>query len=585
MNSRNTTRRRRTISIVSSLPPPTAVVNYPTRAVVVPAFPRRQPAAKTYGAVGHMSTGGQVVQLTGAPKPIVVRVRRRAWIPPQTVVRVDRPANAPPVGVPTRPVVVRQFPRPTINWRIVQPPIALRRISAVPNPTPPPPPHPIGGVSPPFIRVIRRPQTVPPRSIPTVVRSRPNIPGPTRSIVVGRYPGVSRITSPRVVTSGQVYLRSESAIYKAIVVPRFPARKPVPVSLDRTTYLSPSDPALLQRVYQRVVNRFAPKAIRTPIVTHTGLPLARRYTVAVTGRFVQRRAVPPRIVTPPMPATLRLSQLNSQPKYVQVVRRPRVPYPSILVRTVSNNQTTGFDPVVVRRFPGPFVVGRPAINHPYRPARFMGLLEDTRREPHDPVVVSLNATIASVSRRRSSWPRTTIVRPYMYTGAPPTPTPGPQGIWFDIIAASIDWLRQSAAIVSCFGDVKGTADKFASDAEPPGIDPPYAVFHEPEEVESFETTNGIAVSSLVDGVYRVEVFGTGKLLTRRLSEAVADRLNDAPLLFTNGDLIYLRRSARKYPTLEVPGTGTNVAMFKRMVEFEYQFERTYSLGIGGGCDG
>ena len=542
MNTRNTTRRRRTISIVSSLPPPATVVSNPPRAIVVPRH-------------------------------------RRATIPPQTIVRVDRPANAPPVGVPTKSVVVGRYPIPTIYGRIIQPPLVLRRISAVPNPTPLP--HdPTGGVTPPYIRIVRRPPWIPPVTIPTVARTRTNIPQPTKSLVVRRFPDRVANVAPRVVKSGQVYLRSESAIHAANVVPRFPAPKPIPARIARSIWISPHDPDLVVRNPQRVVPRFVPQTTRWPTIMRTALPAVRRCTTIVANRFVQTRAVSPRIVLPSTPPNRWLASAYPPPRVVQVVRRPKVAYPTIQVRTVNNNQIPNVDPLVVPRFVGrytPFVIGRPGIDHPYQPARFMGLLENTNRDPHPAIVVASNVTIGGVSRQFSNWPRPHVGRVYMYTGAAPTPTPAPSGIFYDIIEASIDWLRQSDSIVAEFGDDKGTVDKFVSDAEPPRIEPPYAVFYEPEEVEGFETTNGTAMSSLIVGVYRIEVFSTGKKHTRILSENLADRLNDAPLLFTNGTLIYLRRTQRRYPTIEVPGTGSNIAMFKRMLEFEYQFERTYTL--------
>jgi len=144
---------------------------------------------------------------------------------------------------------------------------------------------------------------------------------------------------------------------------------------------------------------------------------------------------------------------------------------------------------------------------------------------------------------------------------------------YDIIAASIAWLRTNSQIVEAFGDSPATkVYKFTSDLEPRSTDAPYAVFYEPQEVESFETTDGSKITSEIDGVYRIDVFSDGKLLTRQLCDLVGQSLTDANLQFTSGILIYIRRSQRQYPTVEVPGTGTNATLFKRMIEFEYKFE-------------
>jgi hypothetical protein len=188
---------------------------------------------------------------------------------------------------------------------------------------------------------------------------------------------------------------------------------------------------------------------------------------------------------------------------------------------------------------------------------------------HDPL--SVTRVIRQPRRMPSQWPRPIMRQTTYQTAANMV-----DGPW-DIIAASILQLRNTPTIVSAFGDGGYPAPKFFSDITPRDIDPPYLVFYEPQEVETFETTDGSTPSSLVEGVYRIDVFATGKLAARQLSEYVADCLNDAPLYFQNGVLIYLRRVQRQYPTLEVPGTGTNVVLFKRMIEFEYKFERTYTL--------
>jgi hypothetical protein len=153
-------------------------------------------------------------------------------------------------------------------------------------------------------------------------------------------------------------------------------------------------------------------------------------------------------------------------------------------------------------------------------------------------------------------------------GVPPTPP--------DLIAACIAWLRLNAPIVAAFGDAAAT-EKFGSDIEARGTAPPYLVFYEPEEDEGYETADYTgSPSSLADGTFFVEVVGPqtlGKLGTRQLAEQVVASLNDAPLTFLDGVLVYLRRSGRKYPTFRASGPGSNIVLWKRIIEFQYKIER------------
>ena len=54
---------------------------------------------------------------------------------------------------------------------------------------------------------------------------------------------------------------------------------------------------------------------------------------------------------------------------------------------------------------------------------------------------------------------------------------------------------------------------------------------------------------------------------------MAKTLNDAPLTFLDGVLVYLRASDRKYPSFREPGPSGNVQITKRIIEFDYQIER------------
>lgn len=147
---------------------------------------------------------------------------------------------------------------------------------------------------------------------------------------------------------------------------------------------------------------------------------------------------------------------------------------------------------------------------------------------------------------------------------------------WDLIAACIARLRADPAIVASFGDVKGSeaAEKFVSDVELPKTDLPYAVFDEPMEVESYESMDASGrIPSLVEGFFQLTIFDREKQGVRRLADATAAALHDAPLVFSDGVLIHLRRTERRFPIVKVGGSGQNVTMFKREIEFEYKIGR------------
>ena len=50
-------------------------------------------------------------------------------------------------------------------------------------------------------------------------------------------------------------------------------------------------------------------------------------------------------------------------------------------------------------------------------------------------------------------------------------------------------------------------------------------------------------------------------------------LNDAPLVFADGVLVYLRRTNRQYPVFTEKGPQSNVVIFCRVLEFAYLIER------------
>ena len=143
-----------------------------------------------------------------------------------------------------------------------------------------------------------------------------------------------------------------------------------------------------------------------------------------------------------------------------------------------------------------------------------------------------------------------------------------------MIAACIDWIRRSATLVAILGD-SVTTEKIFSDVGERNVTLPYLCFSEPEEVEGYETPGpNDHGSSLAEGMFVLEVYNVTKISARTLAEQIARRLNDAPLVFDDGELVYLRRIDRKYPTQTTLAPGTQIVQYKRVLEFSYKIERT-----------
>ena len=70
---------------------------------------------------------------------------------------------------------------------------------------------------------------------------------------------------------------------------------------------------------------------------------------------------------------------------------------------------------------------------------------------------------------------------------------------------------------------------------------PYAVLAEPDEDDSYWSTDG---DTLAEGHLQIDCYAGTKGQARSLGDALAAALNDAPLLFAAGVLVYLRQSSR-----------------------------------------
>lgn len=142
--------------------------------------------------------------------------------------------------------------------------------------------------------------------------------------------------------------------------------------------------------------------------------------------------------------------------------------------------------------------------------------------------------------------------PSLFPGsAGPLPTgPIPDDL-VDAVVARIRARLVLAGSLTWFGT--GPAPSGAGSARP-GPDLPYAQLGEPDEDDSWWTTSA---DQLATGHLAVSCYAATKKAARLAGDRVAAALNDAPLAFSAGVLVYLRQSART-ATLDpdpAPGGG------------------------------
>src|SRR5438094_849747 len=109
----------------------------------------------------------------------------------------------------------------------------------------------------------------------------------------------------------------------------------------------------------------------------------------------------------------------------------------------------------------------------------------------------------------------------------------------------IGHLRASPAVVSGFAEdttSPGTT-KFWADAARRGVALPWAVYEElGGEVRAMTRAGGVA-HAIEAGRVRFTVVAEGKAAARELARLLARTLDDAPLVFSDGVLMYLRARA------------------------------------------
>lgn len=544
---------RRRVTITSTHLAATEPSIPPSRPIIVQRFNARPHAPRVY--VGAIDRSFEHISTACPPQPIVAaRLAGRRFAPKAVVVRTPIGPNATTTQPPYQPYI---------------------------KPVAPP-------------RLVRSP-ALPIKAI--ITHTAKAIPGPTDAIVVSRFPGNKPVRQAIILGTHPGFVNLNNFKQTTHVVPRYivpRGNSPIVThSLfeNRPVVLPYPDPIVVPRLVSRPGGRHFIGKSAKPIIASTRSIVVPRL-VPVRGKQPWNTSQPiatiymphPPIVAVPVrrPIIVPQSIIHSSGSFAQSIARTSQPVVS--PRLVSRSRSPV--PIILSANYGAMnTVPIPAIGgYLTLENNFHVLLENgsgliTEGGSTSACQLQLARGITRVIPRLTRRPRMPLLPATARTVIPPSGTPDPILYGpYDIISASIAWLRTNTSLVTTFGDSHSTGiDKFTSDTEARSINPPYAVFHEPQEAESFESKDPSGLrSSLVEGIFTIEVFSTGKLTTRQYTRQIGDWLSDAPLTFQEGTLVYIKAVDRQYPTLKESGPGTNIVMFKRAIDFEYKFERPIS---------
>lgn len=148
----------------------------------------------------------------------------------------------------------------------------------------------------------------------------------------------------------------------------------------------------------------------------------------------------------------------------------------------------------------------------------------------------------------------------------------PTGNAPDLPAAAIAWLRATPAVVSAFGEdtsAKATV-KFHADKAWQGVRLPWATYVEIDGDVQYMTGAGGVTNTIETGAVRFIVVSEDKKATRDLGRLLTQTLDDAPLVFDDGELMYLRAKKPFFvPVAEVtdnaPSAYALVIIFETVV--------------------
>ncbi len=150
----------------------------------------------------------------------------------------------------------------------------------------------------------------------------------------------------------------------------------------------------------------------------------------------------------------------------------------------------------------------------------------------------------------------------------------------DILSAAVGYLHGNTVVATAFGDTS-VVSKFWTDYaawNSQTLEPsyPYLIFQEPQESDTYESESETSHSSSVsDGIVDFDVLAPSKTSVRQLADLVAQTLNDAPLVFDDGGLIYFRHVSKTFPLQTTIGVDGQATVFKRRTRFRFLIEHGF----------
>ena len=145
----------------------------------------------------------------------------------------------------------------------------------------------------------------------------------------------------------------------------------------------------------------------------------------------------------------------------------------------------------------------------------------------------------------------------------------------DLLAACVAYLEATPAVTSAFGHTGQTTQftKFWTDYAG-GTDMPYLVFAEPQQSELYETPGqNDSGSEVWDGYIDANIYAVDKAQARQLGLLVTETLDDAPLVFSDAELIYFRCMSRAFDPDYGIGPDDTATAYKRILRFRFMSER------------
>lgn len=145
----------------------------------------------------------------------------------------------------------------------------------------------------------------------------------------------------------------------------------------------------------------------------------------------------------------------------------------------------------------------------------------------------------------------------------------------DLPAAMIGWLRASPNVVAAFAEntASEATTKFWADSAKQGVQLPWAIYEEIEGDIQYMSEAADVRNTIETGVVRFIVVSPGKKTARDLGRLLTKTLDDAPLLFADGILMYLRAKKPFFvPIADV--VADSPTGYARVVIFEAMVNRT-----------